>query len=146
VGYGIALAALLSLMNMSSGAADYKAGNLAVTDIWSRPTPPVASVGAVYFSITNTGRKADRLLAVSSPIARQVEIHESRMVQGTMQMRPVESVECPPGVTVKIEPGGLHVMLLGLAHPLAPGTEFPLSLRFRDAGSLTVQVVVGDRQ
>jgi copper(I)-binding protein len=61
-----------------------------------------------------------------------------------MQMRPVESLECPPGLT-KIEPGGLHVMLLGLTHPLAAGTAFPLTLRFRDAGSLTVQVVVADR-
>jgi copper(I)-binding protein len=60
-------------------------------------------------------------------------------------MRPVESIECPPGVTVKIEPGGLHVMLLGLTHPLVAGTKFPLTLRFRDAGSMTVQVVVADK-
>jgi copper(I)-binding protein len=124
---------------------DHKTENLAVREVRSRPTPPVASVGVVYFSITNAGRKADRLLAVSSPVARQAEIHETRTVQGTMQMRPVESIECPPGVTVKIEPGGLHVMLLGLTHPLVAGTEFPLTLRFRDAGSMTVQVVVDAR-
>ena len=94
----------------------------------------MASVGAVYLSITNAGRKADLLIAVSTPIARKAEIHESRLVQGMVEMRPVASVACPPGVTVKIEPGGLHVMLLGLSstargrHP-----EFPLSLRFRDA-------------
>jgi copper(I)-binding protein len=84
-------------------------------------------------------------LAISSPIARQAEIHESRVVNGTVEMRPVESIECPPGATVRIEPGGLHVMLLGLTHPLAAGTTFPLLLRFRDAGSLTVQVVVADK-
>jgi copper(I)-binding protein len=47
---------------------------------------------------------------------------------------------------VRIEPGGIHVMLLGLTHPLGAGTTFPLSLRFRDAGSLTVQVAVEARQ
>ena len=142
---GAALAVLL-LLAMSARSSDYKAGDLAITDPWSRPTPPIASVGAVYFSITNAGRKADRLLAIGSPIARQAEIHESLVVNGTVEMRPVESIECPPGATVRIEPGGLHVMLLGLTHPLAAGTTFPLSLRFRDAGSVTVQVAVKARQ
>ena len=145
VGYGAAFAVLLALVNLPAGAVDHKTENLAVREVRSRPTPPVASVGVVYFSITNAGRKADRLVAVSSPVARQAEIHETRTVQGTMQMRAVESIECPPGVTVKIEPGGLHVMLLGLTHPLVAGTEFPLTLRFRDAGSMTVQVVVDAR-
>jgi periplasmic copper chaperone A len=143
--YGAGLAVLL-LLAMSARSGDYKAGNLAITDPWSRPTPPIASVGAVYFSITNAGRKADSLLAISSPIARQAEIHESRVVNGTVEMRPVESIDCPPGATVRIEPGGLHVMLLGLTHPLVAGTTFPLSLRFRDAGSVTVQVAVDARQ
>jgi copper(I)-binding protein len=116
---------------------------MVVAQPWSRPTPPVATVGVAYFSMTNVGRKADHLIAVSSPIARKVEIHESRTVQGMVQMRAVTSVECPPGATVKIEPGGLHIMLLDLTHPLAAGTEFPLSLRFHDAGVLTVQVRVG---
>jgi periplasmic copper chaperone A len=127
-------------------AADYRAGDLKVMQPWSRPTPPAAGVGAVYFSITNLGRKADRLTAVSSPIASSVEIHESRGTQGLMQMRAVRFVECPPGATVKSEPGGLHVMLLGLRRPLTPGMEFPLSLSFRDSGILTVQVLVGARE
>jgi copper(I)-binding protein len=129
-----------------SRAAEYRAGNLVVTGPWSRPTPPVATVGAVYFSMANVGRTADRLIAISTPIARKVEIHEDHNVQGTVQMRAVESVECPPGVTVKAEPGGLHVMLLDLVRPLVAGMEFPLSLRFRDAGVLTVQVAVGARE
>lgn len=126
-------------------AAEFRAGNLLVTEVWSRPTPPVAAAGAVYMSILNTGRKPDRLLGLSTPIAHKAEIHESRLVQGVEEMRPVDSVECPPGIAVKIEPGGLHVMLLGLTRPLAAGTQFPLSLRFRDAGILTVQVSVRAR-
>jgi periplasmic copper chaperone A len=127
-------------------AAEYRAGDLVVAQPWSRPTPPVATVGAVYFSLTNVGRKADRLMSISSPIASNVEIHESRQVQGIVQMRALTALECPPGATVKSEPGGLHVMLLGLSRPLLAGMEFPLSLRFRDAGVLTVLVRVGERQ
>jgi periplasmic copper chaperone A len=127
-------------------AADYRAGNLIVAQPWSAPTPPVASVGAVYFSVTNSGAKADLLLSVDTPIARNVEIHESREVQGSVRMREVASVECPPGVTVKIAPGGLHVMLLGLTRPLTAGMTFPASLHFRDAGVMTVQVLVTARE
>ena len=143
------VAALLVLWFMVQAPAlpaDDRAGNLVVTKPWSPPTPPVATVGAVYFSMTNAGRKTDRLIAISSPIARQVQMHESRTVQGIVQMRPVTSVECLPGATVKSEPGGLHVMLLDLTQPLVAGMKFPLVLRFRDAGALTIQVLVDARE
>jgi copper(I)-binding protein len=124
-------------------AVEYRSGDMVVAQPWSRPTPPVATVGAVYFSLTNVGRKSDRLIAISTPLAGKVEMHESRKVQGMVQMRAVTSIECLPGQTVKSEPGGLHVMLLALNRPLAAGAEFPLLLRFRDAGTLAVQVHVG---
>jgi periplasmic copper chaperone A len=124
-------------------AADYRVGDLVVAHAWSRPTPPAATVGAVYFSMTNVGHKADSLVSISTPIAGKVEMHESRKVQGMVLMRAVTSIECLPGQTVKSEPGGLHVMLLDLTRPLAAGAQFPLSLHFRDAGTLTVQVQVG---
>jgi copper(I)-binding protein len=124
-------------------AVDYRAGDMIVAQPWSRPTPPVATVGAVYFTITNLGRKADRLIAITTPVAAKVEMHESRKVHGMIQMRAVTSIECLPGQTVKSEPGGLHVMLLNLTHPLAAGTQFPLMMRFRDAGTVTAIVRVG---
>jgi copper(I)-binding protein len=117
-------------------------GNLIITEARARPTPPGISVGVVYFSITNAGSKADHLLSVSTPVASRVELHESRNMHGVVEMREVTSVECPPGATVRATPGGLHVMLLGLAAPLAAGTEINLSLQFRDAGILTLKVPV----
>jgi len=143
---GAVLLALIFVLLTPAQAAEYRAGNLLVGDPWSRPTPPAATVGAVYFSVMNAGPTADRLMSISSPIARTVEIHETSMVKGIMQMRAVTSVDCPPGATVKVEPGGLHVMLIGLTGPLKAGLEFPLSLRFRDAGAVTVRVLVGDRE
>ncbi len=145
-GYSAALLALGLMLQPAADAADYRAGNLVVSEPWSSPTPPVVRVGAVYFSLRNTGPRADRLTAISSPIARQVEIHESRHVQGMMQMRAVAFVDCPAGATVRIEPGGLHVMLVGLTRALTPGMEFPMALTFRDSGVLEVVVKVGARQ
>jgi copper(I)-binding protein len=119
---------------------------LTITQAWSPATPPTASVAAVYFSITNAGKQADLLVALSSPIAARVELHESRDVHGVIEMRELTSLPCPAGATVVSTPGGLHVMLIGLARPLIAGTAFPLALRFRDAGTLTLQIPVVNRE
>jgi hypothetical protein len=122
--------------------AEWRIGNLIVTEVRARATPPAASVGVIYFSISNAGPKADRLLSVSTPAAERTELHESRTAHGVVEMRAVPSVECPPGATVKSEPGGLHVMLIGLTQPLKAGSEIPVSLQFRDAGVLRLEVPV----
>jgi copper(I)-binding protein len=121
--------------------AESRIGNL-IVEVRARATPPGISVGALYFSVNNTGSTADRLLSVSTPVADKVQLHESQLVQGVMQMREVASVACPPGATVKATPGGLHVMLLGLSAPLGAGSDISVSLHFRDAGVLTLKVPV----
>ncbi len=143
---GAALLLLFDAALSAAFAADYRMGDLLLRQPWSRPTPPTASVGVVYFSLDNRGRKADRLLGISSPVAAKVEIHETRKQHGSVEMRSLASVQFPPGVTVSSEPGGLHIMLVGLTHPLVTGTTFPLRLRFRDAGVMEVQVLVGNRE
>jgi periplasmic copper chaperone A len=135
--FAVVPALLLAALPQWAGAADIQ-----ISQAWARPTPPTAQVAAVYFSVSNHGTTEDRLLAVSSTAAGSVEIHETQLIKGVMQMRPVASVDCPPGATVKVEPGGLHVMLLALKQPLIEGTRMDLTLRFRDAGVLTIQVPV----
>jgi copper(I)-binding protein len=140
--FGAAILLSWLLASAGSSAADVKAGSMLLREAWSRATPPAVSVGAVYFSLTNTGRAADRLLAIDTPIASQVQIHETRQVEGRLQMRALGSLDCPAGATIKIEPGVLHVMLLGLQQPLVAGGSFLMTLHFRDAGELTVEVAV----
>jgi copper(I)-binding protein len=139
---GAPLLFLLLIAQSPSQTADARVAKLVVSQAWARPTPPAATAAAVYFSITNLGSQADRLEALSSPIAAKVELHESRNAQGVIQMREVTAVDCPAGATVVSAPGGLHAMLIGLDRPLAAGMVFPVSLRFRDAGNLTLQVAV----
>jgi copper(I)-binding protein len=123
-------------------AGVYQLGHIQVSRLCAPPTPPTAGVAAVYLWITNNGGKADSLVAVSSEVAATAGIHSSTMVQGLMQMRPVAALELPPGVTVKIEPGSLHIMLQGLKQPLVAGSVLPLTLEFRDAGMLLIQVPI----
>jgi hypothetical protein len=122
-------------------AHGYQAGTLKIQHPWSRPTAPGVGVGVGYMVIVNSG-KADTLLAASTPAADRVELHLTRFEAGMMKMRQVERVELPAGATVRLEPGGLHMMLIGLKQPLAEGARLPLVLRFGKAGEVKVELEV----
>lgn len=112
-----------------------------VVDAWSRPTPPGIDVGVAYFTIRNAG-KGDRLLGVSSPAAKRAELHVSSMKDGVMRMQALGSVDIGSGAPTSFEPGGKHVMLLGLKRALKEGDAFPLVLTFANAGKVEARVEV----
>lgn len=129
-------------MQAEFAEAAAQASPLWTSPAWARATPPGVSVAAVYVNVTNAGPSADTLLSASSPVAARVELHQSTVEDGMSRMRPVDGLELPPGKVLKIEPGGLHLMLTGLAQPLVAGTPLLLTLQFRKAGAITLQVDV----
>ena len=131
---------LLTLGALFASGGAYADG-IQVTEAWSRPTPPGIDVGVAYFVINNQGRN-DRLVGVSSPVAKRAELHVSQMEGGVMRMKHLEAVEVKSGVPTSFEPSGRHVMLTGLKQPLKEGDAFPLVLSFANAGPVKVQVHV----
>ncbi|PWC39243.1 copper chaperone PCu(A)C [Azospirillum sp. TSO35-2] len=130
---------------LGAGAAwahAYKAGPIEIDHPWARATAPSAPNGGAFLSLTNTGTTEDRLVAASTPVAEKAELHTHINDNGVMRMRPVDGIAVGPGAPVKLAPGGLHVMLLGLKQPLVKGAHFPLTLRFEKAGSVEVEVAV----
>lgn len=124
-------------------AGDVRAGNLVVTQAWSRATPGSAPVAGGYLSIENRGSLPDRLLSGSTDAARKVEIHEMALDNGIMTMRPVEGgLFIEAGKTLKFEPGGRHLMFIGLAAPFREGEQVSVSLAFESAGKVTVPFAV----
>jgi hypothetical protein len=112
-----------------------------VVDAWSRPTPPGIDVGVAYFTIRNAD-KTDRLLRVSSPVAKSAELHVSSMKDGVTRMEALGPVEVGSGASTSFEPSGRHVMLMGLKKPLREGDVFPLTLTFANAGPIRTSVRV----
>lgn len=131
-----------ALSTTAIGADEYRIGDIVVAHPWSRPLPAVAVTGAAYFTLNNRGSDNDRLIAAASPVAKRVEIHEHSMRDGVMSMRQVSGADVIPGRSTVFEPGGLHVMLMGLREPLSEGKSFPLTLTFERAGSVVVTVIV----
>lgn len=141
------IAVSIAALTLAAGAAfahDYKKGGVHVDHPWSRATAPQARNGAAYFVLNATGADSDRLLSAASPVAEKVELHTHLMEDGVMKMRPVVAIEVAPGSPTALQPGGLHVMLLGLKAPLVKGEKFPLTLTFEKAGELKVDVNVED--
>lgn len=136
------VALLVILFAASASAHEYRLGPIGIAHPWARATAASAANGAVYMAISNEGDSVDRLIGVASPVAGMSHLHTSEEVDGVMQMRPVDAIEIAPGDTVSIEPGGLHIMLMGLGAPLVQGTNFPMTLVFETAGSIDIEVHV----
>ena len=136
----------ISLLLGSSTAAtadDVKAGDLVISQAWSRATPGGAKVAGGYLTIENKGTAADRLVSVSADIAGKAEIHEMAMDNGVMKMRPLDKgLDIAPGKTVKLAPGGYHLMLMDLKSQLKQGDKVPVTLQFEKAGKVTLSLDV----
>ncbi len=127
--------------------APQRTATLRAEAVWSRPAVVIedalGGVGVVYLTLVNDSQTPDRLIALESDIARSVEIHEIKPVDGRAVMRKVEGgLEVPARGSVVFQPGGAHIMLIGLKSNLEPGDRFNLSLKFEKAGTLVVESLV----
>jgi copper(I)-binding protein len=141
-GKAMVLGAVLCLAAGGAWAGDATVGDLAVQGAFARATPGAARNGGAFMTIVNKGGQADTLIAASAPVAPTAELHTHIKDGDVMKMRAVEAIEVPAGGTVKLEPGGLHVMFMGLNAPLKEGQTFPLKLKFAKAGEVEVTVDV----
>jgi copper(I)-binding protein len=139
-----ALPALI-LATAAIAAPALAASSVVVADAWVRATPNGAPTAAAYLSITNKGSAPDRLLGGETPAARTVQVHEMSMANGVMHMGEVKGgAVIAPGATLKLQPGGWHLMLIGLKAPLAAGAKVPVTLRFEKAGLVKLTLPVKD--
>jgi periplasmic copper chaperone A len=114
---------------------------LVVQDAWTRQAPG-SDVAAVYLTLRNPSAKPIIIIGVESSVASHAMIHETKTESGQSRMRPHEQLVIAPGQTVKFEPGGLHVMLHGLAQPVAAGHSVPLVLLLAGGGKMQVTAMV----
>jgi len=110
---------------------------LSAQDAWVRVTPG-SDVAAAYLTLHNAGSAPVVVLGVRSPNAAEAMIHETTLANGQSIMRPHERLRVAGGATVHLAPGGLHIMLHMLKHPLLPGDTVRLVLLLEGGGTLEV--------
>lgn len=144
---------LLALVALAVGLIGFGGPALAHGDEATPAASPMAGgmmgehgmggTGAAYMLIENRGDEADRLIGGSTDVAKVVEIHEIVDNNGVMEMKPLaDGLEIPAGETVTLQPGGYHVMLIGLTKDLTDGSTYELTLTFEHAGDVKLQVPV----
>jgi copper(I)-binding protein len=114
------------------------AGDIQVEGAWARATAPGQEMAGIDFSITS--KHAAKLLGVSSPASRTVEMHSMAHEKGVMKMREVKDIELPAGKRVELGASGYHLMLVGLKAPLKAGEDIPLTLTIKVAKNPAVKV------
>ena len=144
-GAAIALIAVLTVVATTTPplAHEENTGDITLTHPWSRPAPQGQN-GVIYLGISNSGADEDRLIAVSTPLAKKVEFHRSTLEDGIHRMEKVESIAVPPGGAVELAPGGYHVMLVGLKFMLMAEETIPVTFTFERSGDITTGVSVED--
>lgn len=115
---------------------------VAVVDAYIRAPVPGQQSTAAFFTLVNRSATDCELIGASSPVAGKVEVHRHRHHGGMMQMREVDSLLLPAGKAVSFEPGGYHLMLLGVQQPLEEGVDYSLRLLFSGCSEQLVQAKV----
>lgn len=104
-----------------------RSANIDVKSAWARSTVAGQMGTGAFMYLTSKG--GARLLSATSDVAGVVEVHEMAMEGNVMRMRPLRSLDLPPGSTVELKPGGHHMMLMDLKRPLATGEKIKVELR-----------------
>ena len=118
--------------------------DISISDAWVRATAPGQQVAAAYMSLQS--KQGSTLIKAESNLAGTVEIHSMTMENDVMKMRMLDELPLPAGKTVRLEPGGYHLMLFDLKQPLSAGGTGEFTLHFRDQSgelrSMTVKLPV----
>ncbi|WP_207062008.1 copper chaperone PCu(A)C [Motiliproteus sp. SC1-56] len=132
--------ALLCLLPFTAPAG----AEFSIERAYARETPPGSSAGAAFMVLNNRAQESVTLLEIRSPVAHRAEIHQHTEAGGVMQMRRMSGgLEIPAGGQVVLQPGGYHVMLMGLKRRLQAGETLQMKLSFSDGSHqrLTVPVL-----
>jgi len=111
---------------------------------WVRQPPPVADTAAGYMTLRNNGDQPVEIVAIDSDVSAAAEIHTMRMQGAMMHMQHLPKVSIPAHGALELSPGGMHLMLIGLKHPLQADQRVGITLHFADGGRLEIQAPVRD--
>jgi len=128
------------LVSLLAGVSLSAFAQTRVEDPWVRATVAGQPSSGAFMRIT--ADTDSTLLSVSSPVAKDVQIHEMSMTNDVMRMGPVDAVPLPAGETVALDPDGYHVMLMGLTGQIKEGDQVPLTLTVKNAKGETEVVNV----
>lgn len=137
----IALGAV-ALLAAGPAMAGKAADEVMVSGAYARAVPPGQPNSAAFMTLVNKSGTDHVLMDAESPVAKVVELHTHINKDGMMQMRRVPKIDLPAGQETRLQPGGYHVMLIGLKQQLMPDQQVNITLVFKDGSRTTVTAPV----
>jgi len=113
-----------------------------ISDEYVRATPPHSKNSAAFLTIENNTDKDIKLVAASTSISDRAELHSHTKVDGMMQMREVEDILIKANSEMKLQPGGFHVMFLGLKNDLIEGETAQFTLYFDNGDEVKIDAPI----
>jgi periplasmic copper chaperone A len=135
-GYNCLMKRYLAPLLLLCAVTTAQAQSLTAEGGWIRSAPPGAKVMAGYVRLSNPGDTELRLVEARSSAFETIEFHETVEQAGVARMRPVDALVLVPGATVNLEPGGLHLMLIGPRRKLMLGDSVVVDMLTADGEAL----------
>lgn len=107
-----------------------------------RAVPPSSLNTGGFMIIKNNSKEDIKLIKAESDISESVELHTVTMVDKTMKMRPVDSIEIKKNDSIELKPGSFHIMFIGLKAPLKKDEKKVITLFFSNGKKETLTVPV----
>lgn len=112
-----------------------------IKDAFAITSTPIAKSGAIFMLIHNNGSYDDQLLSVSTEVSKMSQLHAHKMDGEVMKMSHVqEGFKIDAQSHTSLERGGNHIMLMGISKVLKINESFSLTLKFKNAGIIKIQV------
>ena len=136
---------LVSLVMLFGGVAQASvtaSDDISVTHAYVRETITGQNMSAAYFDVKNLSAKTHAVVKISSPLASVVQLHETVEDHGMMKMREISTISLPSHAQNHLQPGGMHVMLMGLHKALKAGDQIPFVITFDDGSTQSIEMPV----
>ena len=118
---------------------------VATAEAWMRAAKEGQPVSAAYLTLANCGSEDDVLTGISFDGAASVELHATTVSpDGVTSMTKIVGVPLLAGEKVLLEPGGGHIMLMGVTEDSVAGELKEMTLEFEKREPLTVRFRVRD--
>ena len=142
---GLALVAFAVACGSSDNSMQYtlatSVGDLVVADAYA-PAPAAPDVGSLYFTVINQGSQPETLLVVETSAGGTASLHEMTHVDGAMRMSPTGPFSIAPSDTLRMAPGGYHVMIEQISSRPVVGDTLDVALTFSHTGRIELRVPV----
>jgi len=113
-----------------------------IEDAWVREAPPGVTTLAGYMNFINNSSETVVLETLDSPDFERVELHQTRIEGNVARMEKKNSLSLSPGSTVKLQPGGYHLMLFKPERPMQAGDRVILTIGFKGQSPRTIEAEV----